>query len=208
MTRIDLLPRLPPLSVKALEDVQEVERFAHRNLRECGGPADYNFEKALRILRTCVITSLEVQMRFYASLRNYHSRWIQEIVEKAIDSTVGLVGMDGGYYYENFRNALHQTVGDYFKAEELKTREAEKSGKPKKATNIPNVIGGQIDTLREECRLPVEQLAEEIGLSVRSVYRHLSGEANPSSRHMAEYESFFSKRLSRTIKFKTSPKRQ
>ena len=38
-------------------------------------------------------------------------------------------------------------------------------------------LGDQIDRLREECRLTVEELAENLNIESRSVYRHLSGEA-------------------------------
>lgn len=58
-------------------------------------------------------------------------------------------------------------------------------------------IAKQIDRLREESRLTIEEVAEALDLAPRSIYRHLSGQANPRSRQIAAYEDLFSKRLKR-----------
>ena len=60
-------------------------------------------------------------------------------------------------------------------------------------------LAAQIDRLRVECRWTVEKLAEKIGVSPRSVQRHLSGGAAPYSRHIAAYEHEFSKQLRRKV---------
>jgi len=56
----------------------------------------------------------------------------------------------------------------------------------------------QIEQLRNECRLTVEQLADEVGLDPRSVYRHLGG-TKPRIGHIGAYERVFSKILKRNI---------
>jgi DNA-binding XRE family transcriptional regulator len=70
----------------------------------------------------------------------------------------------------------------------------------RKVNQIKDSVSKQIDDLREECRLTVEELAEAVGLSARSVYRHLSGDANPRKRHLNAYERIFSARLKRDVR--------
>lgn len=60
-------------------------------------------------------------------------------------------------------------------------------------------IREQIEMLRNECRFTVEDLAEAIRVSTRSVYRHLSGDADPRQRHLAAYEKVFSEKLKRQV---------
>jgi DNA-binding XRE family transcriptional regulator len=69
-------------------------------------------------------------------------------------------------------------------------------------------MGEQLKALREEGRLTAEELAEKINVEPRSVYRHLNGSTMPRPRQIAAYEAFFSKRLGRAIRFKTSVERQ
>lgn len=76
----------------------------------------------------------------------------------------------------------------------LRTGPAEEPTKPKTET-----IGEQINRLREECRLTVEELAERIGIEPRSVQRHEAGTSTPYARHLRTYEKEFSKLLNRQI---------
>jgi DNA-binding XRE family transcriptional regulator len=70
-------------------------------------------------------------------------------------------------------------------------------------------VAGQIDDLRRECHLTVEQLATKIGVEARSVYRHLSGTTQPRIGHIGAYERVFSELLERKIVISiTSAKRQ
>lgn len=70
-------------------------------------------------------------------------------------------------------------------------------------------VGEQIERFREECRMSVEQLAEEVDIEARSVYRHLSGKVEPRLNHLGAYDRVFSKHLGRKIVIeRTSGKRQ
>jgi DNA-binding XRE family transcriptional regulator len=60
--------------------------------------------------------------------------------------------------------------------------------------------GESIKELREECRMTVEQLAEAVKMSARSVERHESGDSAIRLSNLREYESVFSKKLNRTIR--------
>lgn len=65
-------------------------------------------------------------------------------------------------------------------------------------------LSKQIDDLREEARLTVEDLAEALDVAPRSIYRHLSGKTEPRKRQIAAYEKLFSARLNRVVRLKTS----
>ena len=69
------------------------------------------------------------------------------------------------------------------------------------ATNLPRnkSAAEQIQELRDECRWSMEKLAEKTGFDVRTVRRHLSGEAQPRLNNLAIYETAFSKELKRKI---------
>jgi DNA-binding transcriptional regulator YiaG len=70
----------------------------------------------------------------------------------------------------------------------------------RKSPKAKETIHGQIENLRSECRLTVEQLAEALDISPRSIHRHLSGKAIPRKSHIAEYERVFSEKLKKSIR--------
>ena len=57
----------------------------------------------------------------------------------------------------------------------------------------------QIEQLCVEAHLDREKLAELIKLEVRSVYRHLAGEAKPRKKNLRAYQDVFSELLERPI---------
>ena len=70
------------------------------------------------------------------------------------------------------------------------------------------VIANQIDSLRLECDLTIEELAGKIGIDPTNVSRHVRGLAIPSRKTRREYEQFFSKSLKRPVLLnRTQPKR-
>ena len=215
MTEQPFLPPLPPLSVKALHDLQEIEDFLAEQLKDCdeffGGAigvlARHNSPKRIeRVLRTCLVEHLDVQLNYYLSLPQYRPTWIVKIIGSSIGSILGQFSIFSSG--EQYRGILFQTA-----TEHLKTR-APEFPKPQKSLPLPpsetepTPIKDQLELLREECRITVEKLAEGIGLDPRSVYRHLSGEAAPRARQIGAYEKLFSKRLSRSVRLETSVKRQ
>jgi DNA-binding XRE family transcriptional regulator len=60
-------------------------------------------------------------------------------------------------------------------------------------------IAGQINRLRRECNWTEEQLAEKVGVTTRTVQRHLAEDSMPYARHIATYERVFSKQLEREV---------
>jgi hypothetical protein len=65
-------------------------------------------------------------------------------------------------------------------------------------------INKQLQSLRSECRMTIEQIADSVHLTPRSVSRHLSGEAAPRPGHLTVYESLFTEKTGRKIHLKTS----
>jgi hypothetical protein len=80
------LPPVPPLSFEALREVGVIEDYVQDALWDCGD----NPEKTIRILRTGVVESLNVQMDYYSSLPTYHSVWNLEVAGKTIDALIAL----------------------------------------------------------------------------------------------------------------------
>jgi hypothetical protein len=104
------LPPIPPLSIGVLAKVQAVEEYARHELYACSDPVSmsFNTEQASRLLRTCVVTVLDLQIEYYASLRNYYPEWIRELATKAIDSALGLFRLFVSG--ESLRGELQRTV--------------------------------------------------------------------------------------------------
>lgn len=65
----------------------------------------------------------------------------------------------------------------------------------------PEGVGGKLKALREEARMTMEQVAEAIHVSVRTVERHESGDTDIRPGNLNSYEKLFSGRLGRTIRF-------
>jgi len=66
-------------------------------------------------------------------------------------------------------------------------------------------VGAQIQRLRTESNLTVDQLAEKVGLDVRNVTRHISGKTRPRLSNLAAYERVFSEVLGRKVTIKKMP---
>jgi DNA-binding transcriptional regulator YiaG len=66
-------------------------------------------------------------------------------------------------------------------------------------------VAKQIQRLRTESNLTVDQLAEKVGLDVRNVTRHISGKTKPRLSNLAAYERVFSEALGRKVTIKKMP---
>jgi DNA-binding XRE family transcriptional regulator len=90
----------------------------------------------------------------------------------------------------------HWTTKGFRRLESLRSSDTEADHGNKSRQGI----GGQIKVLREECRMTIEQLAEEVGITSRSVERHESGASDIRANNLQAYEETFSKRLKRHIR--------
>ncbi len=117
------LPPIPPLSLKVLHLVEQIEEYAEHALDSCSNRVGnlVNPEKVRRILRTCIVEALDVQLEYYASLPNYRNVWIPELVRNTVDSAIGLMPMFTTA--QPFRDELLHTAA-YHLAQKLKKPEA------------------------------------------------------------------------------------
>jgi len=72
----------------------------------------------------------------------------------------------------------------------------------------PRSLGDELKRLLVEARIRPEDIAEEIGIGPRNVYRHLAENTVPSISNLGRYEKVLSKHLGRPVKLPTSVKRQ
>jgi DNA-binding XRE family transcriptional regulator len=197
-------PLIPPLSLSVLEDVEDVERYARNALRSCNDTFKFNRDKAMNILRTCAVEVFDTQIAYYSSVKNFTEDWVPWIGHTVIGSAMGLITAAlRDEDYEWLENVLYETINAHFEA-----RDSAKSEKPSSKSQTVKGISSQIDDLRNECRMTVEDLADALDVTPRSIYRHLSGEADPRSRQIAAYEKLFSEKLAKPIRLNTSVKRQ
>jgi hypothetical protein len=116
MSKRQILSSVPPLSFEALEAVQKFEDYAQHALLGCSGGFLFNDEKAIRILQTCIVDALDVQIEYFSSLAGYDPKWIQEIIEKTITSSIGLLpyNADADFIEKDLRRTvdLHLKRGE------------------------------------------------------------------------------------------------
>lgn len=125
------LPPIPPLSLEVLGEVEDIERYARTSLYNCGDYRYYNAEKAVRILRTCVVTALVTQFAYYESLPSYHPQWRREITERTINAAIGLVGTAGAEHWDFFHEEMRRTVKEHRVAEAQAAKQrAKKAASP------------------------------------------------------------------------------
>jgi DNA-binding XRE family transcriptional regulator len=206
---------LPPLSSSALVKVEHIEEYALQRLRGCSGAGQFNFEKAVAILRTCVLEIVDIKIKHYSTLPNYRKLWLIDIKDATVSSATGLLA--DTLANQNTQTAISMilslTINDHLDST-INDQMERQTGSPAPKEITPSAsddvepISKQIDDLRNECRWTKEELAELVGLSVRSIYKHISGEQYPRSRHVAEYEKKFSEKLDKIVHLNTSGKRQ
>jgi len=72
-------------------------------------------------------------------------------------------------------------------------------------TVVQESVASQLNRLRDECGISIEELAYQVGLHARSVQRHLASETAVRSTHLSAYNRVFSKLLKRNIVIRKMP---
>jgi DNA-binding XRE family transcriptional regulator len=187
---------IPPLSFKVLHEVQAIEDYAKAGLNGCVNSGYLNDEAAKRILTTCTVNVLDKLLAFYQPLPEFHEQWVFELQRRTVDSALTMLPHGFGQdIYPEYRKLLWDTL--YAHLDRKKVSKAEKA-----ATAIHNEsqsIANQIRTFRNECLLSREELAEQIGIDVRSIKRHETGKAKPYPKHLRSYQEVFSKLLNKPV---------
>lgn len=189
---------LPPPSSSLLEFSQAREELTHRFLANSYRRNSLNLAAAIGILGHHVIDSFQTQINYYSGLQDYQPKWLNQIKQNVIDTALGMYAdIAGEAQLATISAKLDQIIEENFKSNNqfAKSRQTDFE-----------TIAKQLQDLRIESSLTVEQLAEKVGLAPRSVYRHLSGEAIPNRRHVAIYEKAMSNALHKEVRIKTSPK--
>lgn len=120
------LPPLPPLSVQALSDLQNIEDVVAEALEHLDDflPSvtsmlhRHNSPKRIeRVLRTCLVAHLDVQINYYSSLPQYRATWIPQIIGSSIGALLSMfpVFVDS----EPYRGILNGTAAEYIKTRPL-----------------------------------------------------------------------------------------
>ncbi|MGO4880158.1 MAG: helix-turn-helix domain-containing protein [Bryobacteraceae bacterium] len=78
----------------------------------------------------------------------------------------------------------------------------------KRQESPSETVGQQIERLRTECRLSVEELAELMDLDPSTISRHQTNTLTPSLRHLGRYDKVFSKQLKRNIVIQKTPSKR
>jgi hypothetical protein len=92
MTKRPTPPPIPPLPLNVLVVLERIEGFAADALKRSSNPVSMttNVEKAKRVLHTCLVETLDVQLNYYASLPNYCQDWEKELTINTVKSIIGL----------------------------------------------------------------------------------------------------------------------
>ena len=117
------VPPVPPLPLAVLDKVEKVERYAKYGVSECGDSFSFNSEKATRLLRSCAVRVFQIQTDHYFTVKGCCPEWIEEIREKTVQSTVGLLGSHAEHWHRDpIKEEIGRTLKDYI--DDLKTQAA------------------------------------------------------------------------------------
>ncbi len=175
-------------------------------------PTPKSPNKLLGILSTYASLLFESEAVFYPDDPQLES-WLTKLADRIVKRVLDVVAQLEESGSDQMVSLSHHCVSlsqmqeamNTTLAEVIKPRLKQDSSQPPTPSAIRikencEAVGKQIDDLRTECRWTVEELAEEIKLAPRSVYRHLSGDANPRKRQVAAYEKAFSEKLKRHVR--------
>ena len=216
---------LPPLTPKeiAARDYQDI--LLDPGLRECWHGSNFDAERAEKLTRAYAIEIFKTIRNFYSAKFGYRAEWLPKIVVEAEFRAVmvykrhrkqdlGQIARDAVMHYlrttsinERARSEFNAAfpAADHVSNPQIAS---EKKSELSAHTDVPETLGEQLKHLLNEGRIRPEDIAEEIEIEPRNVYRHLAGETYPSLSNLGKYEKALSKHLSRPIKLPTSAKRQ
>ena len=198
----------PILSSDALDAVHRVTQKCRRILKdhEDFRTSWVNSDKAREVTRTFAIEEFDLRMDDYTRNYDFSTKMVPPIIKATVSSILSAFPADAHNPREELEKDLSRTLQDYVRhSSDLRipsTRRTAK-GNADARTELPS-LAHQIKQLCEECRATYDEVAEGIGVSTRSVARHVSDDSAPSKRHIRGYEQFFSKILKREVRLKTS----
>jgi hypothetical protein len=84
-----LVKRVPPLSPETLAQVLAIEQNAREQVRKCHYYDSFNVDAAIQILRTALVSALDLRIKYYTSHPDYNPEWMDQIKVMTFDSLVG-----------------------------------------------------------------------------------------------------------------------
>lgn len=169
------VPAIPQLSLDALDKVQEIERYARRQLAECENLGRLNTQKAERILRTCAVEVLNTQIAYYQSLPTFHEKWIIQLQGDTIESAVGMIpqGYEGDWYL-HFREVLWKTTYAELNPPKEPTTKREESRSQKQPSRLPSTITSlsaarKLEAYVQRTGIGLTEFATQIGTTDRTL---------------------------------------
>ena len=167
-------------------------KFPEQSYRPHWRPASERF--AFQRVMKCVENISSVENLFYESGRKTRvEKTISQHAERsAIPGAfpIALTGKQAGAY---------AAAGiDLDSAPPLLLMAAARAVHPQSQPPAPR-FAEELKSLLNEARIRPEDIAEEISIEARNVYRHLSGETRPSLVNLGKYEKALSKRLGRPV---------
>jgi DNA-binding XRE family transcriptional regulator len=201
---------MPPLTLEMHSELRGMERLLQRALDNCCSSQDLiDPHAAFEYARTYAAKFYDCFYSFYSQIPDpeYRPHWRPASETFAFQRLVQCI--ENSYAIRRFFASdptriqrIIRTISDHADGT---TRIPDPNVAVSVSASTREVsIGEQIRQLREECRLTNEQLAEAVGISVRSAVRHIGSDHQPSKQHLAKYEKLFSDRLKRTVRIKTS----
>jgi hypothetical protein len=103
----------------------------------------------------------------------------------------------------NYCSELGSRAGEAELRKKLQAREDESNAS--EVVDSGESLGHQINQLRKESRMTVEELADRMKFNARTVQHHIADTRRPLGRNLRGYERIFSKSLQRKIVIKKMP---
>jgi len=197
---------MPPLTLEMHSDLRGLERKLQIALSNCCSSRELlDPHAAFEYVRTYSIQFYDCFYGFYSEYPDpaYRRHWQSASEKFAFDRIVQCIQND--YFvaaYFSSDTTLVTRIRRTIKNHAERTVRNSISNAPL-STSPADSIGAQLAKLLEESRLTREYVAEQIGIDKRNVFRHLRGIV-PRARQIAAYETFFTERLKKPIKLKTS----
>ena len=172
-------PRIPPLPLRALMDVQEVEEHLRASLSASSDQANMlgqiNAEQVRRALDACVVEALDVQLKYYGSLPNYCPEWASLLAARTINSAIASFPRftDG----EAFRLEVERTVRDHLARRE---ETAELAAQPPKQIGRQELRDSYFASFPDE-KIKIRDVCWAAQQHVREWRRWLAGELKDGS---------------------------
>jgi hypothetical protein len=193
---------MPALTREFHADRRGLERLFDIDLNRCVSTHSLNDpDAALEYARTYAIEFYDLYYNFYSQFPDYQRHWQPASAAFALQRV--LHRLNNYFAIQDYLDNSHvarirRTISDHADGT-VRNPDSNVASDAVPADSI----SAQLAELFEESRLTREYVAEQIGIDKRNVFRHLRGIV-PRPRQIAAYETFFTERLNRQIRLKTS----